>query len=240
MHTHRDRRHATTSRRWRAAARAAGLEYIAITDHSQALAMANGLDERRALEHAARIRALERARSTASRCSPASSATSAPTARSISPTTASPQLDFVVASVHSAFDQERAADDRAAAARDRVPVGRHRSATRPGRMLLQREPLHASTSTRWSTPRRGTAWRSRSTARSTGWTSTTSTRGWRASAACRSSSRATRTRAHALRDAALGRHWWRAAPGCTPADVLNTRPFDALRGARCGATAAAP
>jgi len=40
------------------AARALGLEYIAITDHSQALAMANGLDERRALAHAARIRAL--------------------------------------------------------------------------------------------------------------------------------------------------------------------------------------
>ncbi len=40
------------------AARAAGLEYLAVTDHSQALAMANGLDERRALEQAARIRAL--------------------------------------------------------------------------------------------------------------------------------------------------------------------------------------
>jgi len=43
-----------------AAARDAGLEYIAITDHSQSLAMANGLDERRALEHAARIRAIDR------------------------------------------------------------------------------------------------------------------------------------------------------------------------------------
>jgi DNA polymerase (family 10) len=37
----------------------AGLEYIAITDHSQALAMANGLDEQRALAHAARIRVLD-------------------------------------------------------------------------------------------------------------------------------------------------------------------------------------
>jgi DNA polymerase (family X) len=41
------------------AARAAGLEYLAITDHSQALAMANGLDERRALDHAVRIRSLD-------------------------------------------------------------------------------------------------------------------------------------------------------------------------------------
>ena len=40
------------------AAAARGLEYIAITDHSRALAMANGLDEARALAHAARIRSL--------------------------------------------------------------------------------------------------------------------------------------------------------------------------------------
>src|SRR5262249_55669307 len=41
------------------AARDAGLQYIAITEHSQSLAMANGLDERRLAEHAARIRALD-------------------------------------------------------------------------------------------------------------------------------------------------------------------------------------
>jgi DNA polymerase (family X) len=40
------------------AARAAGLSYIAITDHSKAIAMSNGLDERRALEQARRIREL--------------------------------------------------------------------------------------------------------------------------------------------------------------------------------------
>ena len=40
------------------AARDAGLEYIAITDHSRALAMSNGLDERGAIEHAQRIRGL--------------------------------------------------------------------------------------------------------------------------------------------------------------------------------------
>jgi len=42
------------------AARDLGYEYLAITDHSQALAMANGLDEPRALQHAARIRAAAR------------------------------------------------------------------------------------------------------------------------------------------------------------------------------------
>jgi DNA polymerase (family 10) len=41
-----------------AAAHRRGHRYIAITDHSQALAMANGLDEQRALEHAGRVRAL--------------------------------------------------------------------------------------------------------------------------------------------------------------------------------------
>jgi DNA polymerase (family 10) len=40
------------------AAQRLGHRYIAITDHSQALAMANGLDEHRALEHARRVRAL--------------------------------------------------------------------------------------------------------------------------------------------------------------------------------------
>jgi DNA polymerase (family 10) len=40
------------------AAQSSGLEYVAITDHSQALAMANGLNEVRALEQAAAIRAL--------------------------------------------------------------------------------------------------------------------------------------------------------------------------------------
>jgi DNA polymerase (family 10) len=43
-----------------AAARAKGLEYIAITDHSQSLSMANGLDETRALANAERIRAYSR------------------------------------------------------------------------------------------------------------------------------------------------------------------------------------
>ena len=40
--------------RWRA-----GYEYIAITDHSKNLAMTNGLDEKRALEHIARIREVD-------------------------------------------------------------------------------------------------------------------------------------------------------------------------------------
>lgn len=41
------------------AAAEAGLEYVAITEHSRSLAMANGLDEARALAHAARVRELD-------------------------------------------------------------------------------------------------------------------------------------------------------------------------------------
>jgi DNA polymerase (family 10) len=40
-------------------AKALGLEYIAITDHSKALAMANGLDEKRAIAFAAQVRELD-------------------------------------------------------------------------------------------------------------------------------------------------------------------------------------
>jgi DNA polymerase (family 10) len=40
-------------------ARAAGLEYVAITDHSKALAMANGLDEKRAVAFAHRVREMD-------------------------------------------------------------------------------------------------------------------------------------------------------------------------------------
>jgi DNA polymerase (family 10) len=43
-----------------AAAREAGYEYIAITDHSKALAMANGLDEKRVVEFAKRVREINR------------------------------------------------------------------------------------------------------------------------------------------------------------------------------------
>ena len=47
---------ATTSRRWRWPPARPDGRYIVITDHSQSLAMANGLDDARALAHAARIR----------------------------------------------------------------------------------------------------------------------------------------------------------------------------------------
>jgi DNA polymerase (family X) len=87
------------------AARDAGLEYIAITDHSQALAMANGLDERRALEHAARVRSLDGTYGVrllaGIECDIRPDGTLDLSADCLS------ALDLVVASVHSAFNQDR-------------------------------------------------------------------------------------------------------------------------------------
>ena len=67
------------------AAKARGYKYMAITDHSKNLAFANGLDDKRAVEHIERIRDANE-RSTASRSLPASKSTFSPTAISISPT----------------------------------------------------------------------------------------------------------------------------------------------------------
>jgi DNA polymerase (family 10) len=59
MHTNATDGH-NTIREMADAALACGYEYIAITDHSKNLAMTNGLDEKRALEHVKRIRAVDR------------------------------------------------------------------------------------------------------------------------------------------------------------------------------------
>ena len=70
------------------AARERGYEYIAITDHSKALAMANGLDEKRVVAFArAGARDQPRRQARASASSPAWSATSCKTAPWIWPTT---------------------------------------------------------------------------------------------------------------------------------------------------------
>ena len=87
------------------AAKAAGLEYIAITDHSQSLAMANGLDERRTLAHAARIRAEDGKHGV--RLLAGIECDIKPDGSLDLADDCLASLDFVVASVHSAFNQER-------------------------------------------------------------------------------------------------------------------------------------
>jgi DNA polymerase (family 10) len=123
------------------AARDAGLAYLAITDHSRSLAMANGLDEDRALAHAAAVRhANERLDGitllAGIECDirPDGSMDLADDCLA--------QLDIVVASVHSAFNQEpaRMTDRLLRAIECRwVDILGHPL----GRLILKREPHRA-------------------------------------------------------------------------------------------------
>jgi DNA polymerase (family 10) len=87
------------------AARATGLEYIAITDHSKALAMANGLDETRALAHAARIRDLSARMNGIDVLAGIECDILADGTLDLADDCLA-QLDFVVASIHSALRQD--------------------------------------------------------------------------------------------------------------------------------------
>ena len=89
-----------------AAARDADLDYIAITDHSQSLAMANGLDERRTIEHAERIRALD-GQIGGVRLLAGIECDIRPDGTLDLADDCLAALDIVVASVHSAFNQDR-------------------------------------------------------------------------------------------------------------------------------------
>jgi DNA polymerase (family 10) len=121
------------------AARDLGYEYVAITDHSQALAMANGLDETRALEHARRIRdvgaRLEGITLLAGiECDIRLDGTLDLAEDCLA------QLDYVVASVHSGFGQDReAVTARLLRAMECPWVDTIGHPT--GRILLRREPL---------------------------------------------------------------------------------------------------
>ena len=119
------------------AAQAAGLEYVAITDHSKSLAMANGLDEARTLEHAARIRALSD-RLEGITVLAGIECDIRPDGTMDLADDCLAQLDIVIASVHSAFTQDEGQmTDRVlrAIANPHVDVIGHPT----GRLILKRE-----------------------------------------------------------------------------------------------------
>ena len=119
------------------AAREAGLEYIAITDHSQALAMANGLDEARALAHAARIRVADGAAGGVRLLAGVECDILADGSLDLADDCLA-ALDLVVASVHSGFNQDRQQmTDRLLRALENRHVDILGHPT--GRRLLQRE-----------------------------------------------------------------------------------------------------
>ena len=87
------------------AAQRRGYKYIAITDHSKALAMANGLDDKRALQHIARINAANERIEGITVMSGIEVDILSDGALDLSDSVLE-QMDVVVASVHSAFNQE--------------------------------------------------------------------------------------------------------------------------------------
>lgn len=127
-----------------AAARAAGLEYIAITDHSKALAMANGLDETRALAHAARIRALNDRTDGITILAGIECDILADGRMDLADDCLA-QLDLVIGSMHSALQQDEAATTtRLLRAIENPyvdiighPTGRHMLRREPARMNME-------------------------------------------------------------------------------------------------------
>ena len=122
-----------------AAAHRLGHQYIAITDHSKALAMANGLDEIRALQHAARVRAMNGRFDGLTVLAGIECDILADGALDLSPDCLA-QLDIVVASVHSHFSQDESQmTDRVLRALECpwVDVLGHPT----GRLLLKRDPV---------------------------------------------------------------------------------------------------
>ena len=123
------------------AAKAAGHRYLAITDHSQSLAMANGLDDARALAHARAVREVS-SRLDGITLLAGIECDIRPDGTMDLADDCLAQLDIVVASVHSAFNQEPARlTDRylRALACPWVDVLGHPT----GRIILRREPLQA-------------------------------------------------------------------------------------------------
>ena len=120
-----------------AAAKARGLEYIAITDHSQSLAMANGLDETRALASAERIRNYSKTQNGITVLAGIECDILADGSMDLSNDCLA-SLDIVVASIHSALTQDEAEMTRRvirAIEHASVDVIGHLT----GRMLLRRE-----------------------------------------------------------------------------------------------------
>ena len=119
------------------AAQAAGLKYIAITDHSKSLAMANGLDETRVLAHARRIRELSDRLDGFTVLAGIECDIRADGSMDLADDCLA-QLDIVIASVHSAFTMDRQQmTDRVLAALENpyVDVLAHPT----GRLILKRD-----------------------------------------------------------------------------------------------------
>ena len=123
------------------AARAAGLRYLAVTDHSQALAMANGLNEARALAHARAVRDINNRLEGITLLAGIECDIRADGSMDLADGCLA-ELDIVIASIHSGFNQEPAEMTERilkAIACPWVDVLGHPL----GRLILKREPHKA-------------------------------------------------------------------------------------------------
>ena len=159
------------------AARDAGYEYLAITDHSASFGFGDEVSPDRLREQIERIRSLSARRGRRDRAAGRlARSTSCPTASLDYDDELLAELDWVVASVHSSFRMDAGRDDRADRARDRatryVDVIGHLS----GRKIERRAPYEFDFEARDRGGRRDRARCSRSTRAPTGATSTRSTR----------------------------------------------------------------
>ena len=119
------------------AAKQRGYQYIAITDHSKNLAFANGLDDKRAVEHIARIRAANEQIGSITIMAGIEVDILADGELDLSDDVLE-QMDVVVASIHSAFNQEpQQMTDRLLRALDNKNVSILGHPT--GRLLLRRD-----------------------------------------------------------------------------------------------------
>jgi len=122
-----------------AAARALGHEYVAITDHSKAVTVANGLDEKRLTEHIKALRAADD-RGLGIRVLVGSEVDILKDGKLDYSDEVLAQLDVVVCSIHSYFNLDRAAmTERMLAAIENpyTQIIGHPT----GRLLLRRDPL---------------------------------------------------------------------------------------------------
>ncbi len=119
------------------AAKALGYEYIAVTDHSKSLAMANGLDEKRAVDFAAKVREINRKGLGIHVLSGLECDIKRDGSMDLSED-ALAELDFVIGSVHSYMNMEsREMTDRVLRALESPSM---RALGHPtGRVLLHRE-----------------------------------------------------------------------------------------------------
>ena len=122
------------------AALACGYKYIAITDHSKNLAMTNGLDDKRALEHAAQVRAVDRRMEGRIRVFTGIEVDILADGSLDLDDEVLAQLDIVIASVHSRFEQSR--EEMTARVLRALENPYVRILGHPtGRLLLRREPF---------------------------------------------------------------------------------------------------